>query len=80
MKVEKHKKEVKLCFLFLLFKLSIESDRVQSLEQYSEFNAADKVKIERVEKDIKQLYCFLPQSGSSLIPLALPRRFHCNPI
>jgi hypothetical protein len=48
----------------------------------SESNAADKVKIEREieEKDTKQLSWFLPQSGSSLVPLALPRRFHYNPI
>jgi len=34
----------------------------------------DKVK-ERDEKDTKQLYKFLPQSGSSHIPLALPGEF-----
>jgi len=31
---------------------------------------------EREEKDTKQLYKFLPQSGSSLVPIALPRRVH----
>jgi len=34
-------------------------------------------KTEREKKnDTKQLYWFLPQSGSSPVPLALPRRFH----
>jgi len=31
---------------------------------------------EREEKDIKKLYMFHPQSGSTLVPLALPRRVH----
>jgi len=31
---------------------------------------------EREKKDTKQLYCFLPQSGSSTVPLALPRKVH----
>jgi len=31
---------------------------------------------ERENKDIKQIYRFLPQSGSSHVPLALPRRVH----
>ena len=31
---------------------------------------------EREKKDTKQLYRFLPQTGSSPIPLALPRRVH----
>jgi len=32
------------------------------------------------KKDTKQLYKFLPQTGSSLVPLAIPRRVHlkCN--
>jgi len=43
-------------------------------------NAADKNR-ERErerdrERDIKQLYRFYPQIGSSLVPLALPRRVH----
>jgi len=29
---------------------------------------------EREKKDTKQLYRFLPQTGSSLVPSALPRR------
>jgi len=35
-------------------------------------------KTERKEKkqDTKDLYRFLPQSGSSPVPLALPRRVH----
>ena len=56
-----------------------ESDRVRILEQCSESNAADKVKIEREEKNTKQLYMFLSQSGSSLVLLALSRRVHYNP-
>jgi len=31
---------------------------------------------EREKKDTKQLYRFLPQTGSSPFPLALPRRVH----
>jgi hypothetical protein len=50
------------------------------MEQWSESNAAYKVKSEREKKDTKQLSWFLPQSKSSLVPLALPRRFHSNPI
>jgi len=35
---------------------------------------------EREKKDTKQLYMFLPQTGSSLVPLALLRRVHSNVI
>jgi len=35
-----------------------------------------KTEIEREKKDTKQLYRFLPQTGSSPVPLALPRRVH----
>jgi len=31
---------------------------------------------EREREVTKQLYRFLPQTGSSLVPLALPRRVH----
>jgi len=31
---------------------------------------------EREKKDTKQLYRFLPQTRSSHVPLALPRRVH----
>jgi len=31
---------------------------------------------EREKKDTNQLYRFLPQTGSSHVPLALPRRVH----
>jgi len=31
---------------------------------------------EREKKDTKQLYRFLPQTGSSSVPLANPRRVH----
>jgi len=33
------------------------------------------IKIER-ERETKQLYKFLPQTGSSPVPLAFPRRVH----
>jgi len=45
------------------------------LKYQSKSNAADKNR-ERKKKDTKQLYKFLPQTGSSPIPLALPRRVH----
>jgi len=52
---------------------SSESEWVQSL------CAADKCK-EQKKKEQKQLYRFLPQTGSSPVPLALPRRvpLKCN--
>jgi len=31
---------------------------------------------QREKKNTKQLYRFLPQTGSSHVPLALPRRVH----
>jgi len=56
---------------------------VQIPEQCSESTAADSVKIERErerererEERYKQLYRFLPQSGSSPVPVALLRRVH----
>jgi len=39
-------------------------------------NAADKTERGREKKDTRQLYRFLPQTGSSTVPLALPRRVH----
>ncbi len=39
-----------------------------------------KTEREREKKDTKQLYRFLPQIGSSHVPLALPRRVHYNVI
>ena len=52
---------------------SSESEWVQSL------SAADKWREQR-KKEHKQLYRFLPQTGSSHVPLALPRRvlLKCN--
>jgi len=35
---------------------------------------------EREKRDTKQLYRFLPQTGSSPVPLTLPRRVHYNVI
>ena len=44
-------------------------------------NASDKNRErEREKKDTKQLYKFLPQTRSSPVPLALPRRVHKNQI
>jgi len=44
-------------------------------------DAADKTERERVKEERhKQLYRFLPQTGSSHVPLALPRRVHYNVI
>jgi len=60
---------VELCYLFLRFLLSCRSD-VQNLD------AADKTERERDKKDTTQLYRFLPQTESSPVPLALPRRVH----
>jgi len=34
------------------------------------------IKTEREKKDTKQLYRFLPQTGSSHVPLAPPMRVH----
>jgi len=52
---------------------SSESEWVQSLVQRI-------IRIEQRKKEHKQLYRFLPQTGSSLVPLALPRRvpLKCN--
>jgi len=33
-----------------------------------------------MKKDTEQLYRYLPQTGSSLVPLALPKRVHQNQI
>jgi len=46
----------------------------------SESCAADRKVIEQRNKEHKQLYRFLPQTGSSPVPLALPRRvpLKCN--
>jgi len=35
-----------------------------------------RIKTEREKRDKKQLYWFLPQTGSSPVPLALSRRVH----
>jgi len=35
-----------------------------------------RIKSEREKKDTKQLYRFLPQTGSSPVPLALARRVY----
>jgi len=36
----------------------------------------DKTEREREKKDTKQIYRFLPQTGSGPVSLALPRRVH----
>ena len=55
-----------------------ESEVVQSLSEFRVF-AADKYK-EQKKKEHMQLYRFLPQTGSSHVPLTLPRRvsLKCN--
>jgi len=61
---------------FSSFKLSLESDRVQSLEQCLESYAADMKEIKREKKETQTIILlFLPQSGSSSVLLALPMRF-----
>jgi len=73
-----------LCFWKLLLLRSRElfsgskSEVVQSLSEFRVF-AADKCK-EQKKKEHRQLYRFLPQTGSSPVPLALPRRvpLKCN--
>jgi len=37
-----------------------------------------RIKTDREKRDTKQLYRFLPQTGSSLVPFVLPRRVHYN--
>jgi len=39
-----------------------------------------RIKQREKEERHKQLYRFLPQTGSSLVPLALPRRVHYDVI
>jgi len=39
-----------------------------------------RIKTEREKRDTKQLYRFLPQTGSSPVHLALPRSVHYNVI
>jgi len=75
---------VELCFWKLLLLRSrelfsgSESEVVQSLSEFRVF-AADKCK-EQKKKEHMQLYRFLPQTESSHVPLALPRRvaLKCN--
>jgi len=51
-------------------------DKVQSLEQRNRLLCSGYWKEIKRRERRKQLYKFLPQSGSGLIPLALPRRAH----
>ena len=51
----------------------------QSSESYAEDNVErerERERERREEKHTKRLYRFLPQSESSHVPLALPRRVH----
>jgi len=70
---------VELCFskTFLLF--HSESEVVQSLSEFRVLMQRLKVREPR-KKEHKQLYRFLPQTGSNHVPLALPRRvpLKCN--
>jgi len=56
-----------------------ESEVVQSLTEFKVLVQGIIVREQR-KKEYKQLYRFLPQTGSSLVPLALPRRVQlkCN--
>jgi len=56
-----------------------ESEIVQSLSEFRVLVQRINVREQR-KKEHKQLYKFLPQTGSSLVPLALPRRvpLKCN--
>ena len=56
-----------------------ESEIVQSLSEFRVLMQRINVREQR-KKEHKQLYRFLPQTGSSLVPLALPRRvpLKCN--
>jgi len=56
-----------------------ESEGVQSLIEFRVLCSGYEV-IEQRNKEHKQLYRFLPQTGSSPVPLALPRRvpLKCN--
>jgi len=49
-----------------------------TVQKQIEFNLMQRIKTEREreKKDTKQLYRFLPQTGSSPVPLALSRRVH----
>ena len=77
---EKHKKGggVELCSQ-IFSSLSIRTVLRFRVWSSSESCAADKCKEQRM-KEHKQLYRFLPQTGSSPVPLALPRRvpLKCN--
>jgi len=57
----------------------LESEIVQSLSEFRVLVQRINVREQR-KKEHKQLYRFLPQTGSSLVPLALPRRvpLKCN--
>jgi len=74
---EKHKREGLNCVSFFFFlNQSSESDKVQILKQCSESNAADKIKIEREEKDTRNNTGSFHNPEVVLSPLALPRRVH----
>jgi len=50
---------------------------VLAFSSFSPTEVTDKnIEREREKKDTNKLYRFLPQSGSSPVPLALPRRVH----
>jgi len=71
-----------VCFFFVFSYWShcSEADKVQLLKWCSELNAADKnrQREREREKDTKQLYRFLPQTGSSPVSLALPILWNAN--
>ena len=83
---EKHKKWGWSVLAFSSFSPAEATDQKQIEFSFwsdnQNINAADKTErerereTEREKKDTKQLYRFLPQTGSSPFPLALPRRVH----
>ena len=74
---------VELCLLFLRFLTLTEVNVQKQIKIWCDVqNWMQRIKteIEREKKDTKQLYRFLPQTGSSPVPLALPRRVYWNVI
>jgi len=57
--------------------ISKEKERERKREREREIDRErEREKMKKKKKDTNQLYRILPQTGSSLVPLALPRRVH----
>jgi len=74
---------VELCFLFLSKKILLLIKLQKQFESASDEMiriryAAERTEQRKERQRHKQLSWFLPQHGSSPVPLALPRRFHYN--